>query len=68
MRQDKVLAHEANVVLCKMPTGYTFLIEVAGELLGGRTLIQSLRPLLQIGDLRIPNLEQCSHLLILEIS
>ena len=38
-RQDVVFAHEANVILCKMPTGYTFLIEVADDLLGGRALL-----------------------------
>ena len=39
MRQDKVLTHEANIILSKMPAGYTFLIEIADELLGGRTLL-----------------------------
>ena len=47
MRQDKVLAHEANIILRKMPTGYTFLIEVADELLGGRALLRSLQLLLR---------------------
>ena len=68
MRQDVVFAHEANVILRKMPTGYTFLIEVADELLGGRALLLCFQLLLQIGDLCIPNLEECSHLLILDIS
>ena len=40
-----------------MPTGYTFLIEVVDELLGGRALLRSLQLLLQIGDLCIPNLD-----------
>ena len=68
MRQDVILAHKANVIVCKMPTGYTFLIEVADKLLGGRALLRSLQLLLQIGDLCIPNLKECSHLLILDVS
>ena len=51
-----------------MPIGYTFLIEIADELLGGHALLRSLPLLLQMSDLRIPNLEECSHLLILEIT
>ena len=46
---------------------YTFPIEIADELLGGRALLRRLQ-LLQIGDLYIPNLEECSHLLILDIT
>ena len=68
MRQDEVLAQEASVILRKMPTGYTFLIEVADELLGGRALLQSLQLLLQIGDLCITNPEECSLLLIFDVS
>ena len=68
MRQDKILKHDANVILSKIPTEYTFLIEIADELLGGRALISSVQLLLQMSDLRIPNLEECSHLLILEIT
>ena len=68
MRQDEVLAQEASVILRKMPTGYTFLIEVADELLGGRELLQSLQLHLQIGNLCIPNLEECNHVLILDIT
>ena len=68
MRQEVILAHKANVMFCKMPTGYTFLIEVADKLLGGRALLRSLQLLLQIGDLCIPNLKECSHLLILDVS
>ena len=68
MRQDIVLAHEANIMLRKITIGYTFLIEVADELPGGRALLLRFQLLLQIGDLCIPNLEECSHLLILDIT
>ena len=68
MWQDEILAHEASIIVRKMPTGYTFLIKVADELLGGRARIRSLQLLLQIGDMCIPNLEECSHLLILDVS
>ena len=39
MQNDQVLAHEANVILRKMPTRYTFFIKVADELLGGHVLL-----------------------------
>ena len=68
MRQDVVFAHEANVILREMPTEYTFLIEVADELLGGCALLLCFQLLLQIGDICIPNLHECSHLLILDVS
>ena len=51
-----------------MPTGYTFLIEVADELLGGRALIHSIQLLLRNSDRCIPKLEERSHLLILDIT
>ena len=66
-QRDEVLAHEANVIFHKMPTGYTFRIEVADELLGGRASLLCFQ-LLQFGDTCIPNLEECSHLLILDVS
>ena len=68
MRQDVVLAHEAHVILRKLPTGYTFLIEVADELLGGRASLLCFQFFLQISNLCIPKLEECSHLLVLDVS
>ena len=68
MWHDVILAHKANIIFSEIPTRYTFLIKVTDELLGGRALLQSLQLLLQIGDLCITNPEECSHLLILDVS